>query len=618
VNYGNQGKVGYGDKVVKSSDSEGDNPYLTKGGYPGDESPYTQDSTNYLNQGYNEGKSGYGQTTSKAPKIDKGQVEKLSSSVKKQFPDVLRADPIIAKLMDKKAVILKEITGLREKNALGPDQVAAFVLQLEKIDAALDKAQANLNRQGVMPKALGSEYKDEEKILGWRTADNPKPLRDKGESKEDFQKRLDHWQEVEEFNEEDKLSDRVTTKHFNEQERGEARLNVGELGQVLDSSGSTLSKYDGEKKTEFVMDREGEIYQFDGSKAEVKDGKKKTTHHSSVLSGGEVAGAGSIVTDTQGKITEVSNLSGHYKPGRAQMVQTLEILLKKGALLDKEWVDAQGKPLEGKALQVYEGAMKLQQKLMDKLEDDPGTDLKSDLALVDSAKKMLGKLGCGPSNKLNKAMVAFLETNERMTGLQIKKAVDEVTKNAVELEDFLRTGGDRAMGGRQADVRDELLEKTKAQRETLDMDAQVRSDAMAPSQGPGKEELKAMRDQLNERSDALEDDDEGSGGPMPLEEALSMSSMPQGFGQVTVTESGEGNYSASAESMARTKGVTLDALWAELRDQRRQQKANAEPPAGFEALMVDDPEKSSYTISVSSLAQRMKLDPKEVWRKFSD
>ncbi|MCX6990329.1 MAG: hypothetical protein NTX49_04615 [Chlamydiae bacterium] len=53
-------------------------------------------------------------------------------------------------------------------------------------------------------------------------------------------------------------------------------------------------------------------------------------HHSSFLSGAAVFGAGSIVTNAEGKIIELSNHSGHYKPGDPQLLATLKLLEDSG------------------------------------------------------------------------------------------------------------------------------------------------------------------------------------------------------------------------------------------------------------------------------------------------
>lgn len=58
-------------------------------------------------------------------------------------------------------------------------------------------------------------------------------------------------------------------------------------------------------------------------------------HHSSFLSGAPVLGAGAITTNPEGVIIRISNESGHYKPGKKQLISTLRYLQKQGVDLSK-------------------------------------------------------------------------------------------------------------------------------------------------------------------------------------------------------------------------------------------------------------------------------------------
>lgn len=65
-------------------------------------------------------------------------------------------------------------------------------------------------------------------------------------------------------------------------------------------------------------------------------------HHSSFLAAADAAGAGELKV-TNGKISEISNKSGHYRPGIPQLVQTLEFLQSKGVdLADIKKVNVAG------------------------------------------------------------------------------------------------------------------------------------------------------------------------------------------------------------------------------------------------------------------------------------
>lgn len=57
-------------------------------------------------------------------------------------------------------------------------------------------------------------------------------------------------------------------------------------------------------------------------------------HHSSLLAGTEVAGAGEVKV-LGGKLVHISNKSGHYAPGAAHLLQTLYLLNKRGIDLNQ-------------------------------------------------------------------------------------------------------------------------------------------------------------------------------------------------------------------------------------------------------------------------------------------
>lgn len=72
----------------------------------------------------------------------------------------------------------------------------------------------------------------------------------------------------------------------------------------------------------FVMDSNGNVY----SGKHLPD----QFHHSSFLSAGAVIGAGEFITDAQGVIIEITNKSGHYKPGKENMLDVLKSLADQG------------------------------------------------------------------------------------------------------------------------------------------------------------------------------------------------------------------------------------------------------------------------------------------------
>ena len=87
----------------------------------------------------------------------------------------------------------------------------------------------------------------------------------------------------------------------------------------------------------FVMSKSGKIYGADMVAEVLKRSDRATKeyvgfHHSSFLSGGEVAGAGEIQV-SGGQLTMVSDASGHYKPKQKFIYQFLNELARKGVAL---------------------------------------------------------------------------------------------------------------------------------------------------------------------------------------------------------------------------------------------------------------------------------------------
>lgn len=165
-------------------------------------------------------------------------------------------------------------------------------------------------------KALGQEYVGEDKELGWRQKAWNKPV-------------------------EDRTTDKVTTKYFTEEERKESELSV---------SGSGKLKHDGDKldgKHGFVMDpKTGSTHVFESKIEENGPDRLKVTHHSSPLSGGDVAAAGHI-TAKRGVVTEIDDASGHYKPSADLTYQAVKHLKETGVKLQRDTVeDHKGRKLD--------------------------------------------------------------------------------------------------------------------------------------------------------------------------------------------------------------------------------------------------------------------------------
>lgn len=198
------------------------------------------------------------------------------------------------------------------------------------------------------------------------------------------------------------------------------------------------------------------------------------THHSSPTGGKSVAGAGTLKQDTDGKIVEISNVSGHYKPMFVHLAQTIEHLMRQGALLDKTLVyhDQQGNKRridedpELKALyqrvitklpeleqlsketravinrldalpqQLNEEQRKVEQVTLERKK----SECLARLEPIEKAVHVLRKLGAGPANKASEARVVFIDNIQDKAGLQIhEEAINVIDKPTVE--EFLTSGG---------------------------------------------------------------------------------------------------------------------------------------------------------------------------------
>jgi len=127
--------------------------------------------------------------------------------------------------------------------------------------------------------ALGEKYRGEESAKGWQTG------------------RRDH--EGRQFR----------TKYYDDDQKDDSKVDFdGRTGKAKSDS-ETLT---GERG--YVVDPEtGDVHQFkDGG--EVEGNEFVTTHHSTPLAGGDVAGAG-MMEFKKGRLTDINDRSGHYKPG---------------------------------------------------------------------------------------------------------------------------------------------------------------------------------------------------------------------------------------------------------------------------------------------------------------
>jgi len=277
----------------------------------------------------------------------------------------------------------------------------------------------------VKRKALGAQYAGEDKKSGWR-ADNLAPGTDPAE-REAYRE-----------------GDRVTTRYFDSEEKRKSGVDVGGDGLLRDADGDLKDGKEG-----FVVDPEtGKLHTFEGGFEDVGDGKKKATHHSSPLAGGDVAGAGHIKTEG-GRVKSIDDASGHYKPGgdlTYQMVQKLEAAAAK--LVDtslksikKTWGDSK------------EASAKLQEsyrivQLYERERATLGKDVGPYSSEMQQLKDVLLAKGVGPANKPAKVKLQgkYGITADEWKDVQGNEgAINALLERKYGFEDLLQGLTDRAL-----------------------------------------------------------------------------------------------------------------------------------------------------------------------------
>ena len=516
----------YTTKSVPPSEEVANNAYLYQ------VQPTEQVANNaYLNQNQPPERQDPAPVEKKKPwRLDKQEVQRLKAlTVTTKDDPLAKADPVMGKLLEKKREAAQELASLLKDPNVTENELKPTVAKLEQINEALETAQRKLNKLGVAPKALGREYQDEDKKYGWRAGKKP----ERGNlSEQEYEKKLKEWEEKEK-------SDTTVTRYHSEDERQQSELIVDDQGTVRDRSGQAVEGAHG-----YVMDPEGKkLHKFKENERQTVTAQRNTgqepeefqqeqrTHHSSVRAGKDVAGAGGLVFKA-GKIVSISNASGHYKPGTAQLIQTVEELLKQGALLDKTYLmlnpaTGKGEPLTGKPRELYEKSLVIQDQLekqaaearvlqdhinhqqqrVEGLADPQGKPLngkeetfrreveeldelvaqkldldkklKTALTSVTEARNLLEKLGAGPANKFAAATVQNLDINEKMTGADVHNAKGAAPTSSVE--EFVTTGGgNRQLAEAKRSMQEELLAKTKGKRAQLDQVAEKVAARLKP------------------------------------------------------------------------------------------------------------------------------------------
>ena len=410
------------------------------------------------------------------------KVEELAKQVEQLEPDNNNYDEQRKQLeTESQRLIETAVSGNKNLEKLGQEH--------ETISAQLEQEVRRLNKQGVAPQRRGAEYQDEEKKVGWRADIWDGPHKNDARLKELFRE-----------------STHARTEYYDAAKRDEAELNVGLDGKLRTKDGSLRTDAEGENISEMVINPEtGKMHEFKPAKniigeqgTDLRTGQEKPVlelrHHSSVLAGKEVTGAGSFETDSDGNLTKITNKSGHYKPGIAKLIQSVETLLRQGAFLDKSWEG--GDNLAGREKQLFKftkkaikAASKLQIEVrqealaMDRvLEQNPNAnvdeqaksivaksvELKKQLEAVAKAQRVLAKLGVSQRNQIT-GQVEFLDIGEGMTGVDVRLAQTKTQG----VEKFLQSGGgSQSAADKKETMLEELEAKTSQRRQELDDEAE--------------------------------------------------------------------------------------------------------------------------------------------------
>jgi hypothetical protein len=443
-------------------------------------------------------------------RLDRAELERLKSySLKNKHPDVfqyMKDDPEMKRLTQEREAACSKLNDLfTGQDYPGKElEIAAAQKHVKSLDEQIENLTKKFIAQGVVPKALGAEYARENERMGWRCGGGkeiPDPI--PGQTKEVREQQIEDYQKIRE-------SKLATTRYNNEAEQKAAEVKFKDAFEDDKAVGATKVNADGtvggkvgtlSGEKDYVIDTAGQMYQgkptarFVGqaeapvagtnpfSKEPMVAGdmtsQAQFSHHSSILAGKPVRGAGEIKFDADGNIVRINNSSGHYKPGATQMIDTVEILVTAGALIDHTYRDANGIPLENlpddnKAKKLYDATMRVQDKLVPKLEN--GENVDADKEMIKKAKDMLKKMGCGPGERFvrdTSKTVAFADVTGNMTGKDVKERLKQANANPVTAHEFLSTGGgNQAQADLKGQMHAELKDTLKAKAQRLDQAAE--------------------------------------------------------------------------------------------------------------------------------------------------
>jgi hypothetical protein len=279
-------------------------------------------------------------------------------------------------------------------------------------------------------KALGKNYEGEDKKLGWRAQGDEKLAE----------------------------TDRTTTLYANERLKKKLEIGFDGKGHLIDSDGKRLK----DESIGFVADPEtgGGLHQFDGSVTlTTPEGKAKRVHHSTPLSGKPVSGAGTIDTNRKGTIKEITDQSGHYKPGGDLTFQTVKAMAKeKDAegfdknLTDRR-TDGDGVPMNKPAKVTLVGKKGI--------EDDEWKTVKGNPAKINEL--VMKKFGPG---------VQFTEKElDRATHEYINILISQRTSVSVTSQQYLQTEGNETAIRAKKDLNKEFHSKISKVKKADNADA---------------------------------------------------------------------------------------------------------------------------------------------------
>lgn len=140
----------------------------------------------------------------------------------------------------------------------------------------------------------------------------------------------------------------MRTKYFTPEEQAKATVTPDAEGRLRDADGNLVHGFRG-----FVIDEaSGDVRTFQhGTTEDPRDGTTLRRHHSSPVAGGDVKAAGNIQAE-DGRVTQIDDLSGHYRPDATRTLQGLRHLEQLGVkLMDDRLVDAQGAEVVDQGLQ---------------------------------------------------------------------------------------------------------------------------------------------------------------------------------------------------------------------------------------------------------------------------